>query len=351
MSLTGDAFYYALIAGTVLMAVLTLLLWSRVPGPGLLRVGQRLVLLMLCQACAIAVAGTWVNNHYGLYASWSDLLGTDTSSHLVMSGPPPQTADFTRFEGGTVSTFFRGPHSRLAGQVIVWTPPQYDEKAYRKRNFPVIELLHGDPGEPVDWIHRSGMPGRLAKLMADGRMKPALVVMPQIMPGGVDTDCSDTPQSKVATWLAQDVPGVLHRHFRVQRAPRAWALVGLSTGGLCAIKLPMQYPKVFGIGAAMNADPFAGDPSILPDSATREANAPLVLARKRPPVQLFAATSAQDVSSPPANIAALAAAVRPPTTLAPPYVLSDGGHNWQTWNRLEPALFSWLNGVLASPGG
>nr|WP_246241924.1 alpha/beta hydrolase-fold protein [Flexivirga aerilata] len=347
--MTGDAFYYALIAGTVLMAVLSLLLWGRVRGPGVVRVAQRLVLLVLCQVCAIAVAGTWVNNHYGLYASWSDLLGTNSSSHLVMSGPPPQTADFTRYEGGTVSTFFRGPHSRLAGQVIVWTPPQYAEKAYRHTNFPVIELLHGDPGEPQDWITRGGMPGRLAQFMADGRIKPALVVMPQIYPGGVETDCSDTSQSKVATWMAQDVPALLDRHFRVEHTPRAWALVGISTGGLCAIKLPMQYPKVFGIGAGMDADPFAGDPSVLTDTAERVRNAPLELATKRPPVQLYAATSAQDTWSPPSNIAALAAAVRPPTVLAPAYIERDGGHNWQTWARMEPALFSWLDGVLAPP--
>lgn len=287
-----------------------------------------------------------MNSHFGLYASWSDLLGTDNSGALVMAGPPPRTATFTRSINGTVSTYFRGPQSRLAGEVYVWTPPQYAEKAYHKTHFPVIELLHGSPGEPRDWLTRGGMPGAIAHLMASHRLTPAVVVIPEITPGGVDTDCSNTPAVRGATWLSKDVPGLIRHHFRVLSAPRAWALIGISTGGFCAIKLPMQFPKVFGIGAGMDSDPFAGDPTVLKRTALRTANAPLTLARSRPPVTLFAATSAQDSWSPPSNITALARAIRPPTTLAPGYVLQQGGHNWRTWARMEPALFTWLNSVL-----
>ncbi|MFC6704690.1 alpha/beta hydrolase [Flexivirga alba] len=233
--------------------------------------------------------------------------------------------------------------------MYVWTPPQYGQAAYKHVHFPVIELLHGVPGEARDWIIKGGMPGTLATMMAHGTLEPAIVVMPTIDPGGVDTDCSDTPEAKGAKWLADDVPRLLARHFRVLPTPKAWALVGLSTGGFCAIKLAMQYPKVFGIGAGMDSDPFVGDPAVLADPALRWANAPITLAQQRPAVQLFAATSAQDTWSPPSHITALQRVVRYPTVLAPPYILSQGGHNWGTWGRMEPRLFSWLNTVLAPP--
>lgn len=349
MSLTGQAFYDTTVGATLLGIATTMLLWSRVRGVVVLRGLQRVAMLVMCQVCAIAVTMTWVNDHFGLYASWSDLIGTDSSAHLVMSGPPPERADFTPAVGGTLSTFFRGPESRLAGEVFVWTPAQYREAAYKHDRFPVIELLHGVPGEAQDWITKGGMPGKLATMMANGQLKPAIVVMPTITPGGVDTDCSDTPQAKGATWLAKDVPDLISRHFRVLLKPSARALVGLSTGGFCAIKLTMQYPKIFGIGAGMDSDPFVGDPAVLPNTALRTANAPLTLAMKRPAVQLFAATSAQDTWSPPSHITALQRAVRYPTVLATPYVLSQGGHNWGTWSRIEPHLFSWMNSVLSPP--
>ncbi|MFC6704691.1 hypothetical protein [Flexivirga alba] len=116
MSLTGQAFYYTMIVATLLGIAATMLLWGRVRGVIALRGLQRIAMLLICQLCAIAVTMTWVNDHFGLYASWSDLLGTGGSGHLVMSGPPPQTADFSRAVGGTQSTYFRGPASRLAGR-------------------------------------------------------------------------------------------------------------------------------------------------------------------------------------------------------------------------------------------
>ena len=349
MSLTGQAFYYTTIIGTILGITATLLLWSRVRGVGVLRALQRIGMLVLCQVCAIAVTMTWVNDQYGLYASWSDLLGTNGSGHLVMSGPPPKTANFTSAMRGSESTFFRGPESRLAGEVFVWTPPQYHQAAYKHDRFPVIELLHGVPGEAQDWMTKGDMPGRLARMMAAGKLKPAIVVMPTLDPGGVDTDCSDTPRAKVATWLAKDVPRLLDRHFRVMAEPKGWALAGFSTGGFCAIKLAMQYPKIFGIGGGMDSDPFNGDPTVLTDPALRKANAPTTLAAERPPVQLFAGTSVQDHWSPPSHITALQRVVRYPTVLAPPYILSGGGHNWHTWGSIEPPLFAWMNTVLAPP--
>lgn len=349
MQLTGEPFYYVLILAVIASIVLTLLLWGRVRGVPVARIAQRLLLLVLCQVCAIALTATWVNNHYGLYASWSDLMGSSNSSALVMAGPNPQTAKFTRSMSGTETTYFRGPKSQLAGPVYVWVPPQYREQSYRQDRFPVITLLAGVPGVPQDWILKKSMLHIVESMMADGSLKPSILVMPDLMPGGANTDCSNTPQAKVATWLSQDVPNLIRRHFRVLKKPSGWAVTGYSTGGFCALKLPMQFPKIFGIGAGMDSDPVQGDSTVLADSTLRRVNSPLYLAGKRPDVRLFAATSAQDRWSPPSNIERLRAAIHKPTTLAPAFVLPNGGHNGNTWSREEPELFLWMNSHLASP--
>lgn len=349
MSLTGTTFQVTMIAAVLLAILGTLVLWSRAQGPYWAKVIQRLAMLVLCQVLAIGLAGTWVNNSFGLYASWDELLGINRQGRLDMVGPPPQRAKFTRASWGMEGAYFRGKVSGLASQVYVWLPPQYHQPAYRHTAFPVLMLLHGVPGEPESWMTGGGMPGRLASAISGGTLRPVILVVPSVDPGGVNTDCSNTRQAHVATWLARDVPTLIRHHFRVESGPGAWALAGLSTGGLCALKLPMEYPDVFGAGAGMSPDPVTGDPSVLGDAAVRRANSPVQLARRRPPVHLWAGTGMMDRNSTPTNIRRLRDAVRPPTTLAPAVLIPGGGHTPDTWAQLEPPMFAWLNTVLAPP--
>ncbi|MEY9875140.1 enterochelin esterase-like enzyme [Streptacidiphilus sp. MAP12-33] len=349
LSLTGTGLLWFLAALTVGAVAAATALWNRVHGPGLLRLLQRVLLIMVCQATAIALVAAWINNSYGLYASWSDLLGSPGGGTVAMPGPPPGRAAFTRASDGTLQTYVRGRASRLSGQVIVWTPPQYDQSAYRHTAFPVMMLLHGVPGSPSSWIEGGGMPQALAAMMADGTVRPAIVVIPVIDPAGVDTTCSDVRGHANATWLADDVPTLVRAHFRTLPAPHGWGHAGLSTGGLCAVKLAMQYPHTFTAAAAMDPDPFTGDPTALPDPLARQHNSPLWLAGQKPDVSLLLATSAQDSFSPVGNLVALQDAVQPPTTVAPLLILAQGGHNWGTWQRMYPTVFPWLSRQLTPP--
>jgi enterochelin esterase-like enzyme len=347
VSLTGSAFFYVLIAATVVAVVGTLLLWGKVPGPSSVRWLPRVVMIALCQATAIAVVAVWINNSYGLYTSWSDLFGDDNGTvTAAMPGPPATRAMFTKASDGILETYFRGENSKLSGEVLVWTPPQYNEPQYKDYRFPVMVLLHGVPGSPSSWVEGGSLPGSIATLMASGAVKPAIVVIPVIDPGGIDTDCSDIPTHKNATWLAKDVPDLINAQFRTLPEAKAWGIIGFSTGGLCSVKLAMQYPQTFASAVAMDPDPFSGDPSVLGNAEERKLNSPLWLAQKKPDVSLFVATSAQDRFSPVSNITSLQQAVQWPTTLAAPLVLPDGGHNWGTWQRMFPTVFPWLSDHL-----
>ncbi|MER6318039.1 hypothetical protein ABT237_30385 [Streptomyces sp. NPDC001581] len=121
---------------------------------------------------------------------------------------------------------------------------------------------------------------------------------PEIHPGGVNTDCSNTPQRRIADWLALDVRDLVARNFRTLPAPGSWGLMGVSTGGFCAAKLPLQYPK--------------------------------------------------DKDSPPRQLEAFAKAagsgVRVKTLVRP-----AGGHNFRTWTGMYPDAMGWLSTELAPP--
>ncbi|MFD8637280.1 alpha/beta hydrolase [Streptomyces sp. NPDC059533] len=352
MELTATSFLVALIVLTVLAVLAALLLWNRIPGPGWVRWPARLVMIGLCQLTAICVVATWINDSYGLYSSWDDLLGTGAAQGSgSMTGPPVGRATFTPGGDGTRTTYFRGSHSKLAGQVTVWTPPQYDAPGADRTRFPVLMLLHGYPGTPRTWIDLGKMPGALNDLVDLGAAHPFILVIPEIYPGGVNTDCSNTPDRKVADWLAKDVPDLVARNFRTLPAPGGWGLMGVSTGGFCAAKLPLQYPKAFRAGAALDPDPLTGDPEVLSDPVLRERNSPMWLVEhaKKSDVGLFLATSAQDKDSPPRQLdefvrAAAGSGVRVKTLVRP-----AGGHNFQTWSGMYPDALGWLSTRLTPP--
>ncbi|MFD7839029.1 alpha/beta hydrolase [Streptomyces sp. NPDC059761] len=353
MELTSTSFLVILIAVTALAMLAALLLWNRIPGPGWVRWPVRVLMIALCQLTSIAVIAAWINGSYGLYSSWNDLLGTENAQNSsAMTGPPLGRAKFTQGGDGTQSTYFRGSHSKLAGQVIVWTPPEYRAPGAEKTRFPVLMLLHGYPGSPRTWIDLGGMPETLDQLVRLGAALPFIVVIPDVYPGGVNTDCSNTPTRKVASWLAQDVTDLVAKNFRTLREPKGWGLMGVSTGAFCAVKLPLQYPRVFRAGAALDPDPLGGDPGVLADPVLRERNSPLWLVRqaKGADVGLFLATSAQDKDSPPAQLEAFSRAAAGSGVRVKTLVRPSGGHNFQTWTAMYADALGWLGTELSPPG-
>lgn len=347
MGLTSRWFAIVLIALTIGAVAAAVVLWPRVRGPHPLRVASRVGMIILCQVTAVFVVMVTINNQYGFYASWDDLLGNANSggrpSATPAGTPSPAVPDyrvtFTPYSQGFERATVRGWASGTKGDVIVWLPPQYSKKEFAHTRFPVIEVLHGIPGTPHSFLR--GM--RLGRIMQDqitaGRAEPAILVLPTITPDRVNTGCADVPgKSKVATWLTKDVVTTINHNFRTLPAPRGWAVMGISTGGYCAARLALDHPETFAAGAAM-----------APDNPAVGVRNPLWLAQNtRPDVHLLIESSLQDPESPPKFADLITAAVRPPTTVTT-MRLPNGGHNWKTWGRMFPDAFTWVSGRIEAP--
>ncbi|WP_433754608.1 alpha/beta hydrolase [Nocardia sp. CA-135398] len=348
MSLTGDWLFYTVVAAALTAVVITLSAWNSVRGPRPVRWLTRLLMIGMCQATAVAVLGLWVNDSFALYSSWNDLLGEPAADDTA-PGETSGTPIFHDLGDRVTAAEYRGPRSRLRGRVLVWTPPQYDQPEYRGDRFPVIMLLHGVPGTPQAWIKGGRVTTELAEMMRKGQLAPAILVMPRVDPGG-NTDCADIPRgAQTATWLSQDVRNLVIGHFRAIGEASGWAMAGDSTGGFCAITLPLRYSAEFATGLAFSPDDFRGDPDVVPSRTLRRLNDPIRLVGTGAPVALLVATSRRDPSSTPANARALVAAAKAPTQVAPPLIVDDGGHNWGTWRAMYPKAFGWLNTHLSPP--
>ncbi|MET7616474.1 alpha/beta hydrolase-fold protein [Streptomyces sp. NPDC005408] len=362
MNLTGNTFFVITIVLVVIAVLLPLLFWSRLRGPAMVRGAGRLVMVLFAQATAVLMVFVAVNNANGLYDSWDDLLGTSNHvNNAVDLGPsgtggrqisslPTMHQKFDKVDdpslgSGLRRTYLKGGISGVEGEVYVWLPPQYDEPAYRNKQFPVVELLAGFPGTSKSWFRAMQVQSKIQPLIESGRVAPFILVAPRTMLlGASDPGYANIPGTVNAdSWLTVDVRKMISDNFRVSLKPDSWAIAGYSAGGHGAAKLAFQHPDRY--RAAISLSGY-NDPAAEKDSITgsdpelrRENNVLHILksAKKPPRVSLFATGEGADGYLPGL---ALQRAAKPPTKIE--VRKTTGGHLTHVWGRELPYAFEWL---------
>ncbi|GAA1986115.1 hypothetical protein GCM10009838_55710 [Catenulispora subtropica] len=366
----------------------TYLLWNRVRGPQPVRAVSRLAMIGVSQVMAILLFGVVVNNYYGLYASWDDLLGETGPPGVIIHGnsvaagtpapgselppgpggdaqggrgavvplvprvrPPGPAQKFDKYGEDSLVTSFTGPKSGLGGQndVMVWLPPQYNDPAYANTDFPVVMLFPGYPGSPQTWFGNMAGQKELAKLVQQKASTPFVLAAVNISPiKGVNTDCTDIPNgAQVATYIAEDVRTMLQRTFRVTTDRTGWGMMGYSEGGLCAGKLLVQYPQYFGAAVQMSADVRPGGyvSKYGLDFANRNSTLWMLKNHKpNPPVALLAAASAEDAGG---SVLTDALSLHDAAPELVDVLKKDyGSHNTEVWKQWLPQAYGWLSAHL-----
>ncbi|MFK8909557.1 alpha/beta hydrolase, partial [Streptomyces sp. YS-3] len=332
--------------------------------------GVRLGMVLVAQVSAVVAVFVAVNDRYGLYGSWGDLLGTE--SHVAaapdlgadgtggrdLRAAPRVRQAFTPVTGesglgpGLLLTHLRGAVSGAEGEVYVWLPPQYGEAAYRNKDFPVVELLAGYPGSARDWWNNLDAQTQLRPMMERGEVAPFILVEPRttLLPGR-DTGCANAPGVVNAdSWLSVDVRKMVTDTFRARGDAQGWAVAGFSAGAHCAADLALAHPDRYraAVGFSGYNDPAAEPDSITAhDARLRRTTDPLWIlthARRPPLASLYLTGERRDGYD---DAMALRRAAKPPTRVT--VVPSTGGHRVTVWRPLVPAAFRWLSGVVAGP--
>jgi enterochelin esterase-like enzyme len=361
----------------LLIAVFGVLMWRTLAAR---HVAFRVLAACLAFVPAMAFGVLAVNKYYGYYQTWGSVVADLTHQNASAASQVPQV-EFDRSHAGTldgsrahltqaarqgylVRLMLTGQRSHLTRAVYVYLPPQYFQPAYQAYRFPVIELIHGQPGEPQDWVSVVGVTRDLGHLLADKRARPAVLVMPDANGGDqVSLQCLNQvggPQD--LTYLAVDLPGQLARTLRVRRPGPGWGVAGYSEGGYCAANMALRFPRGYGAAGVLSGyfAPFdnrlsATGPPVSPfggSSRLREQNTPLdelqtlSAATTVPGFWLGAgAADGQAVTDAKTFRAALLPRQRSvPLTLTP-----GGGHTMTTWRAELPSMLSWMTTHLAPP--
>lgn len=232
---------------------------------------------------------------------------------------------------GQVSTVWY--QSAVLGQprrMQIYTPPGYATSGQR---YPVLYLLHGAGDDDQSWIMAGRANFILDNLIASGKAKPMIVVMPN---GSVQR-APGTADPYPASFKAEIMPYV-EKNYRLLPGRESSAIAGLSMGGghTLAIGLPnldkFSYLGVFSSGflgqggadsAAVRYRDALGDPKF---------NSRVKL--------LWLATGKEDFILPQTK-ATLAVFDR--NKIKYTYKESEGGHIWPNWraylNEFAPQLF------------
>lgn len=374
LGLTSGLFATVVVALVILAPVLVVIAWRRVRGrSAALRSAQRWALVLLSQAVAVVAVLVLINNEFGLYSSWDDLLGrTSTASATDVLVPPttaargthpsaPGAATALPWNSGvpkgfstydSASTFVaevRVPGTSAPLKVYVSVPPEYGRPEFARVDFPVVELFHGYPGSPTTWFHAMDVRAKLADAVAAGAT-PFVLVVPQIsVAGAPDLECTDLPgQPQVATFLTTEVRSVITTHFRVRADRAGWAAMGYSEGGYCAAQLVLRHPELFAAGVDLSGydAPESSAFDTLP--LLKQAGSLATLLRSAPAVAIFASASRQDPQSS-GSLTSLRRGARPPTSVTT-QLFAQGGHNTADWSAGLPASFIWLSHQIPRVG-
>ena len=212
-----------------------------------------------------------VNKFYDYYQTWggmvSDLTGQGASSipkYAVAGGASHKQFDkdigrvTSTAEDAQVGYLFQttvtGLRTRLVRDVYVYLPPQYFQKAYAHYKFPVIELLHGSPGNPETWISVLDVIPTFLSLLEAHPSDASVLVMPDTDGGQqYGLQCLNNPGGiQDMTFVAEDLPDYISRFVRVQPPGRAWGVAGYSEGGFCAANIALQEPARFGAAGVIS---------------------------------------------------------------------------------------------------
>jgi enterochelin esterase-like enzyme len=133
-------------------------------------------------------------------------------------------------------------------RVFVYTPPNYERETTR---YPVLYLLHGAGNDESSWSEGGRVNLILDNLIADGKLKPLIVVMPYgyayppTHPLAAGADAMKRQRAGFERDLIQEVFPLVEAHFRVYPDRDHRAIAGLSLGGAQALGTGLSHPELF----------------------------------------------------------------------------------------------------------
>jgi enterochelin esterase family protein len=217
---------------------------------------------------------------------------------VLVPGDPPRTWELTSAPHGRVDSYHYT--TQVAKNVpenqegyVVYTPPGYDAK--KPGGYPVLYLLHGWSDSERGWTEQGQANLILDRLLAEGKIVPMMVVMPQgygdfkfVEEGfGVWREPAKIAENLdlFSKMLLTEVLPAVEGEYDVAPGRENRAITGLSMGGLESLTIGMNHPETFAyvggmsaaiFGAKTKEDDEAAFAGYIPDAQAKSADLKLL---------------------------------------------------------------------------
>lgn len=174
---------------------------------------------------------------------------------FIIGGERADLYKVNKVSHGTVSSrWYYSPSLKIDRRMTVYTPAGYENNG---KKYPVLYLLHGMGGDEEAWISLGRTAQILDNLIAEGKAKPMIVVMPngnvsqEAAPGesslGLVAPNSQLPRTMEGSMEESfpDIVKFVDSNYRTIKSKSGRAIAGLSMGGFHAMHISKQYPDWF----------------------------------------------------------------------------------------------------------
>ncbi|MBM3812311.1 MAG: esterase [Acidimicrobiia bacterium] len=243
--------------------------------------------------------------------------------------------------GSVQAQWYSSPSIGATRRFFVYTPPGYESGWAR---YPVLYLLHGNGDTEAEW----GAFGRanfiLDNLIADGKVRPMLVVMPfghTVPPNDLGTGRARNTELMEEDVIRNIIPAV-EKRYRTAPGAKNRAIAGLSMGGGQSINIGLNNLDTFSWIAVFSAGVGGGGGAAASEAFEKRAAA--VLADKAGTNKklslLWIACGTEDNAM---RGAEQLAAILDKHGIRHILHKTEGAHRWGVWRRylaeLTPMLF------------
>ena len=214
----------------------------------------------------------------------------DTTQNLNLLMVPGEGSDLYLVKDvphGTVAeVWYEAPSLKMRRRMVVYTPPGYETASEK---YPVLYVLHGGGGDEAQWLRMARVPQIFDNLIATGKAKPMIVVMPngnanqpaapEVAPAaaggrrggppaagpagaggarGAAGGYSEETLSVIAEAYVKGVAAFIDKNYRVLPGPQNRAITGLSMGGGHAFYTGMKNMDYYGWVGEFSTSMFGG---------------------------------------------------------------------------------------------
>ncbi len=250
--------------------------------------------------------------------------------------------------GSVTQRWYNSPSLGYDRRITIYTPAGYETSGKR---YPVLYLLHGMGGDEEAWITLGRTIQIMDNLIAQGKAKPMIVVMPngnvdqEAAPGESSLDLAkprtdNLPRTMEGTMEATfpDIQKFVESNYRVEKKKSSRAIAGLSMGGFHSLHISKEYPDQFDYVGLFSSAILPGDKVESPIYKDMEGKLAKQFAHA-PKLYWIAIGKSDFLYKPNVNFRALL----DKHNYKYVYRESDEGHIWRNWriylSEFVPQLF------------